>query len=295
MDAPAPAGSAIEDTHVLDDIFRSVARKSCEVTDFLCPITGLLMDDPVTAEDGFNYERSAIKKWFRKDFPPVSPQTGEKVGTSLQSNQHLRDIIKQFRAFVRNSTTSTLGSAKCKKDLTLTWKPHGMCREAERKVTLSREDTLESPMQMCQALSKFFKEFDPIEDLLYKLIKGRDGAFAKGDLTTDWEQCILLSDKELFGGAKKEQIISEKIIEVRVERPDVPCLDLVDLPGMAQLPQEKAEQVQKIYQRQLQDDRESGNQCMYLAVVPASGDPRPANNPVMKFVIEEGLQARVEK
>eukprot|EP00438_Fugacium_kawagutii_P016305 Skav208508 [mRNA] locus=scaffold1658:212929:218160:+ [translate_table: standard] len=74
--------------------------------------------------------------------------------------------------------------------------------------------------------------------------------------------------KELFGGAKKEQIISEKIIEVRVERPDVPCLDLVDLPGMAQLPQEKAEQVNKIYQRQLQDDRESGNQCIKRTTVP---------------------------
>ena len=53
----------------------------------------------------------------------------------------------------------------------------------------------------------------------------------------------------------------------------------------------QAEQVRKIYDRQLRDDRDSGEQCMYLAVVPASGEVRPSNNPVMKFIIEEGLQA----
>ena len=55
----------------------------------------------------------------------------------------------------------------------------------------------------------------------------------------------------------------------------------------------EAEQVNKIYERQLQEDRSNGNQCMYLAVVPASGQARPSTNPVMEFIMEKGLQASV--
>ena len=55
----------------------------------------------------------------------------------------------------------------------------------------------------------------------------------------------------------------------------------------------EAEQVNKIYERQLQEDRSNGNQCMYLAVVPASGQARPNTNPVMEFIMEKGLQASV--
>lgn len=46
--------------------------------------------------------------------------------------------------------------------------------------------------------------------------------------------------QELFGSGKEERIIAEKSIVVKVERPDVPCLDLVDLPGLTQTPKEKA-------------------------------------------------------
>lgn len=57
----------------------------------------------------------------------------------------------------------------------------------------------------------------------------------------------------------------------------------------------EAEQVNKIYERQLQEDRSNGNQCMYLAVVPASGQARPNTNPVMEFIMEKGLQAWMVK
>ncbi len=33
--------------------------------EFLCPITHLIMVDPVSAEDGQTYEREAIEKWFK--------------------------------------------------------------------------------------------------------------------------------------------------------------------------------------------------------------------------------------
>lgn len=33
---------------------------------FYCPITGIVMTDPVIFPDGYTYERSAIEEWLKK-------------------------------------------------------------------------------------------------------------------------------------------------------------------------------------------------------------------------------------
>ena len=56
-----------------------------------------------------------------------------------------------------------------------------------------------------------------------------------------WEKFhawILCSDTEEL--SKGVGIVSEKIIVVEIYRPDVPCLDIVDLPGLTTSPPEKA-------------------------------------------------------
>lgn len=52
---------------------------------------------------------------------------------------------------------------------------------------------------------------------------------------------FLWTHQELDGSKakKSERIIFERIIVVKVERGDVPCLDLVDLPGLVKLPKDK--------------------------------------------------------
>ena len=119
------------------------------------------MEDPVTAEDKFNYERSAIEDWFKKGFT-VSPQSKEAMGEKLEPNENLKKTIEEFKKFVLGTT----------QELSLTWKHHGMCSGQVRKVVLSRSDVREEPVQMCEALSKFFKEVDPIEDLLHRMLHG---------------------------------------------------------------------------------------------------------------------------
>lgn len=64
-----------------------------QVTDWLCPITGQLMTEPTTAEDRFNYERSAITEWLAKG-SVVSPQTKEEMGKKLEVNTCLAKIIQ---------------------------------------------------------------------------------------------------------------------------------------------------------------------------------------------------------
>ena len=84
----------------------------------------------------------------------------------------------------------------------------------------------------------------------------------------------------------KNGIVSDKIIIVEVQRPDVPCLDLVDLPGLVESPPEKASETRKIYERQISEKDHS----LYLAVVPAAA--RPNANAAVSFIQQHGLKDR---
>ena len=63
-----------------------------EVYEFIiCPITHQIFFDPVIAMDGHTYERSAIKKWFKRK--SVSPSTGKIIKDNLVSNFFARNIV----------------------------------------------------------------------------------------------------------------------------------------------------------------------------------------------------------
>mmetsp|Transcript_79378 Transcript_79378/g.149848 ORF Transcript_79378/g.149848 Transcript_79378/m.149848 type:complete len:254 (-) Transcript_79378:54-815(-) len=63
--------------------------------EFVCPITHALPVDPVTAEDGHVYERSAILDWFSKG-RGTSPMTNETMGTRLTSAVQVRSMIERM-------------------------------------------------------------------------------------------------------------------------------------------------------------------------------------------------------
>mmetsp|Transcript_40782 Transcript_40782/g.122870 ORF Transcript_40782/g.122870 Transcript_40782/m.122870 type:complete len:451 (-) Transcript_40782:304-1656(-) len=70
----------------------------------LCPISSVLPLDPVQAEDGFTYERSAIENLIKKKvFGLRSPVTGERMGPKLVPNDATRNAIEQL---VRNGSIS---------------------------------------------------------------------------------------------------------------------------------------------------------------------------------------------
>lgn len=65
---------------------------------FLCSITLKVMDDPVTAKDGYNYEKAEILKWFAQKAPnPTSPMTGAAITTDLTPNLALRSEIIRWK------------------------------------------------------------------------------------------------------------------------------------------------------------------------------------------------------
>ncbi|KAL7174625.1 hypothetical protein ACSBR2_033797 [Camellia fascicularis] len=60
--------------------------------DFICPLTGLLFEDPVTLETGQTFERAAITEWFNQGYRtcPVTEKTLES-----QSVPHTNFILKR--------------------------------------------------------------------------------------------------------------------------------------------------------------------------------------------------------
>lgn len=322
------------------------------------------MQDPVTAEDGFNYEKSAIVDWL--DRQNVSPQTKQSMGKRLNENRKLRVAILKFRrAFERLESGQAIAESE-----EIVWGTHGEQRAGgSRSIVVQVADGYTeddcpggtAALSMAQALSKAFLELDPLRELLHSVLDGwtppkivvigdesagkstilehlaslpvfprkkrfctrlaihlrlRRAPMSKAVLsvfavTADgqevpegepravpqengwaWVQEEMLRLVTELSEEHSSGIVTEKIIVVEVQRPDVPSIDLVDLPGLTTTPKDKADEIMKIFERQLEDDRRSGQHSIFLVVVPASGDVRPSTNMAVGFIKDKGLENR---
>jgi len=82
--------------------------------DVCCPITMLLMADPVVTADGFSYEREAIVKWLQEH--DISPKTGEPLPNKvLIPNHTLRAVIQGLTG--ARSARPSFGSERASKGL----------------------------------------------------------------------------------------------------------------------------------------------------------------------------------
>jgi len=79
---------------------RALILEAAETTAraFMCPITQVVMTDPVTALDGHTYERSAIERWFQQG-RLTSPVTNLRLpATTLVPNHALRGAVTAYTA-----------------------------------------------------------------------------------------------------------------------------------------------------------------------------------------------------
>ena len=66
--------------------------------EFMCPITHLIMNEPVIDNEGNSYEKEAISKWLLIN--NTSPITRNHLRLSdLKPNRALKDIISNFTPF----------------------------------------------------------------------------------------------------------------------------------------------------------------------------------------------------
>lgn len=63
---------------------------------FLCPITACLMEDPVIAEDGYTYEREAIKEWISQSSRSPMTNMVMREAKRLIPNHALRSAISEW-------------------------------------------------------------------------------------------------------------------------------------------------------------------------------------------------------
>ena len=85
-------------------------------TEFICPISLDIMDDPVVASDGFSYERTAIAEQIRRagyGQAARSPMTQQPLSTTLVTNQVLKNQIVEWKdqhGIVTQSTPTPPGN-----------------------------------------------------------------------------------------------------------------------------------------------------------------------------------------
>lgn len=80
---------------ITEDQLSTVVCRKTLLCNLRCPITHEIMIEPVTAVDGFTYERSAIEEWFSKQL--TSPMTREIISSSiLYENNAIKHIIKDL-------------------------------------------------------------------------------------------------------------------------------------------------------------------------------------------------------
>lgn len=66
-----------------------------DIDNYICPIIGIIMTDPVIAPDGHTYERYAIEAWLRIN--PISPLTRQEMYIhQLVPNVSLKNIIDEY-------------------------------------------------------------------------------------------------------------------------------------------------------------------------------------------------------
>ena len=103
-----------------------------------------------------------------------------------------------------------------------------------------------------------------------------------------------LADEAARRSGSASGIVLDKMIVLEVFHPDVPVLDLVDLPGLVtvDVPEYpgKRQGVFDLVSSQIAEDREGGNTSIYLVTVPATGSPTLNN--ALKFMHDMGVADR---
>jgi TPR repeat protein len=96
---PPKRGRAAAEDETSQELRRTKSAVNEAMNEFLCPITFSLPVDPVMAEDGNVYERSAIEEWLEQQHK--SPVTNLAMGTKLLPALRVKNMI---RAMVSSGT-----------------------------------------------------------------------------------------------------------------------------------------------------------------------------------------------
>lgn len=337
-------------------------EKYPQCVDFLCPISKLLMHNPVTAEDGCTYECQTIESWFAsgKTYSPMSH--GDKkfvsIGKHLKPNVELKAVLDRIYAGDRSGIVawgsrplvnldlqstgivsppaeSPLAAADVTSDLTKMFKILDPLRaelntlanltppkivvigdESSGKSTVL-EQLMRMPLfprkaEFCTRLPIHvrLRRPDPSSGDIasVKMSVVTAAAYAEHGYNAEPEEelppvTIAIASGYQFVQDKMDELqelhktstglVADRIIVLDVLHPDVPVLDLADLPGLVSVDigrPGKVEAVKALISAQIEADKKLGMTSFYLIVVPSS---KPVTNYALSYIQEQGLTDRV--
>lgn len=120
-----------------------------------CSITDEIFFDPVTAEDGFNYERWAIEYWLVNN--RISPMTGLLMGTNIVPNITIKQIVNKYLELNKDERIDQFIVPLCVIDIV----KRGMCDRISLMdvfhINVLRSSNLTNFLNLCNASQ--IKEF----------------------------------------------------------------------------------------------------------------------------------------
>jgi hypothetical protein len=290
------------------------------LADFVCPISGALLQNPVLADDGHNYERESIESWFRtcKAFglAITSPWTRAVMSENLRDNIELKMKIAKA-IYDRSSANGLEGVSSIHKlnvvfekldelrdilaDTLEGWRPpqlvvigsesSGKSSLLERLVMMPILPTAEG---ICTRLPihvrlRYAPKAQAPKLEVYNLVSNRteEGPYEvpmqSGSVDVR-DKMLEVLEKE---HGKVEGVSAERIIVLHVHGPHVPNLDVVDMPGLIVSPPAQRDQSRALIDRHVE---QHGAYSMFLAMVPAG--QRPNTSIAMEVVQAKGLEGR---
>ena len=346
-----------------------------QCADFYCPLTHVIMFDPVIAEDGMTYERGAIERYLEVHgtSPIVRARQGDgfiPIGPQLKPNPQRKAALDRILRDYNHEDEPEL----------IEWDRQGLQQYLPdaRSVALESPTSLVPPpaqpravADMTQDLSTMFKILDPLRAELNtlvnltppKIVVIGDESSGKSTVLEQLIRMPLFPRKKTFctrlpihvrlrrpDATREEQasvtmsvitaqayaksgydaepdefprtiatasgyhhvqdcmdelssrltgetggIVSDRIIVLDVLHPEVPVIDLIDLPGIVAVdvpgvtPPGKVAAVERVISQQIEADRKHGMTSFYLVVVPCE---RPNTSNTFKLIQREGLLDR---
>ena len=175
---PKRGRTAAKDSKATSKRFRTAIEKQRD--EILCPITKMLPLDPVMAEDGNVYDRSAIKKWFKEK--KTSPVTNLKIRTKLIPAKHVTNMIQAM-----------VDSGALSGDMVTQWKRWQEASPEQREVIKLREIAEAGNVKAAEALCR---RYHYGKKVLIKIIKNHfdlQSRLQKEEVNTqclEWDFCI---------------------------------------------------------------------------------------------------------
>jgi hypothetical protein len=166
---------------------------SSVVHEFACPITHDIMVDPVLANDGHSYERSAIERWYETH--TTSPVTNESIGKTLVPNHNLRKMIQDWQ----------VAKEKFENDI------------GELIGPLFNASTTEKALDYVRRMSSLVESIDLVDPMMLNKCKKAtvaDDAVLEGDVQVALEALVVQCEAKMLEGEEKlRQEAEEKVLQ----------------------------------------------------------------------------------